>query len=106
MKLTAALWKKLPKGHIFKGKHRLVKPVTGLDIAAKLRDFEREEQNMFYLRHPYLTKEESYCHSKEQGRFEKWIRKWKLIQADKFSQHKPMSDHLMHLRSSDGWESY
>lgn len=36
-------------------KHRLVKPVTGLDVHKKLRDFQREEQNMFYLRHPYLT---------------------------------------------------
>jgi len=37
-------------------KHRLVKPVTGLDVHKKLRDLQREEQNMFYLRHPYLTK--------------------------------------------------
>jgi len=37
-------------------KHRLVKPVTGLDIHKKLRDLQREEQNMFYLRHSYLTK--------------------------------------------------
>lgn len=37
-------------------KHRLVKPVTGLDIHKKLRDFQREEQNMFYLRHSYLTR--------------------------------------------------
>lgn len=36
-------------------KHRLVKPVDGLDIHRKLRDFQREEQNMFYLRYPYLT---------------------------------------------------
>lgn len=36
-------------------KHRLVKKVTGLDIHSKLRDLQREEQNMFYLRHSYLT---------------------------------------------------
>ncbi|XP_050443246.1 uncharacterized protein LOC126847184 [Adelges cooleyi] len=106
MRVTDVLWKKLPRGHIFRGKNRLVKPVTGLDIAAKIRDFEQEEQNMFYLRYPYLTKEESFKHSKEQGRFEKWMRKWKVMQAEKFAKHKPMADHLMHLRSSDGWESY
>jgi len=37
-------------------KHRLVKPVTGLDLHKKHRDFQREEQNMFYLRHSYLTR--------------------------------------------------
>lgn len=36
-------------------KHRLVKPVTGIQVVKKIKDFEREEQNMFYLRHPYLT---------------------------------------------------
>lgn len=36
-------------------KHRLVKKVTGLDVQNKLRDLQREEQNMFYLRHSYLT---------------------------------------------------
>lgn len=36
-------------------KHRLVKPITGLDVHSKLRDFQREEQNMFLLRHSYLT---------------------------------------------------
>lgn len=36
-------------------KYRLVKPVTGLDVHNKIRDFKLEEQNMFYLRHPYLT---------------------------------------------------
>lgn len=37
-------------------KNRLVKPVTGLDVHNKIRDFKQEEQNMFYLRHPYLTR--------------------------------------------------
>jgi len=41
---------------IYYRKHRLVKPVTGLDVHQKLRDLQREEQNMFYLRHSYLTR--------------------------------------------------
>lgn len=36
-------------------KHRLVKPVTGLDMQKKLRDLKVQEENMFYLRHSYLT---------------------------------------------------
>jgi len=106
MRLTNVLWTKMPRGHIFKGKHRLVKPVTGLDVHEKLRDLQREEQNMFYLRHPYLTTKESFGHSKEQGRFEKWMTKWKKLHAQKFGQHKSIENHLVHLRSTDGWESY
>jgi len=53
-----------------------------------------------------LVQQESYGHSKEQGRFEKWMRKWKVLQAQKFGQHKSIDNHLIHLRSSDGWESY
>lgn len=45
----------MPNGHIFRGKDRLVKKVTP-DAVQKLRnEFEIEEKNMFYLRHPYLT---------------------------------------------------
>lgn len=57
MKLFQVLcrYRNNPKGNIFTGKYRLVKKVTFEDIQ-KLRDqFEIEEQNMFYLRHPYLT---------------------------------------------------
>lgn len=46
---------KLPNGHIFRGKYRLVKPVSNRSLETLRKDYEREEQNMFYLRHPYLT---------------------------------------------------
>lgn len=45
----------MPPGNIWIGKHRLSKPVTVADIAQLRREFEIEEQNMFYLRHSYLT---------------------------------------------------
>lgn len=57
MKLTQLLFRRnrLPNGHIFRGKDRLVKKVEPKHLRALERDFNIEEQNMFYLRHPYLT---------------------------------------------------
>lgn len=56
MRLAIALLRKrMPGGHVFRGKYRLVREVTGKDIAAKRIDYAIEEQNMFYLRHSFLT---------------------------------------------------
>lgn len=58
MRLSVILFhlkKKYPNGHIYRGKYRLVKPVFP-DVIEKMKnEFRIEEQNMFYLRHPYLT---------------------------------------------------
>ncbi|KAK6620605.1 hypothetical protein RUM43_010897 [Polyplax serrata] len=62
MRLTTVLcrWKKaLPGGNIWKGKHRLYKKVTPLHVAKKAIEFELEEENMFYLRNPYLSPEQA-----------------------------------------------
>lgn len=42
-------------GHIFRGKRRLVKPVSKRAMETLTREYERQEQIMFLLRHPYLT---------------------------------------------------
>lgn len=57
MKLSLVLFRRnqLPNGHIFRGKDRLVKKVEPVHLRRLRQDFEVEEQNMFYLRHPYLT---------------------------------------------------
>lgn len=52
---------KMPNGHIFRGKNRLVKQVTLGDIAKLRTQFEIEEKNMFYLRHAYLTPVSYIC---------------------------------------------
>lgn len=44
-----------PNGHMFRGKHRKVKPVVIEDLQKLRNQFEIEERNMFFLRHPYLT---------------------------------------------------
>lgn len=57
MKLTSILLRRnrLPNGHIFRGKDRLVKKVEPVHLRQLEQDFAVEEQNMFYLRHPYLS---------------------------------------------------
>lgn len=56
MRLFFALCrKKMPHGHIFRGKDRLVKPVELAHISKLQHDLEIEERNMFLLRHAYLT---------------------------------------------------
>lgn len=48
-------FKKTVPGHIFRGKRRLVKPVSRRAMDTLRREYEREEQVMLLLRHPYLT---------------------------------------------------
>lgn len=57
MRLTITLLRRnlMPNGHIFRGKDRLVKKVERKHLNKIQQDFAIEEQNMFYLRFPYLT---------------------------------------------------
>lgn len=56
MRLTIInFFKKSPNGHIFRGKHRLVKPVSNRSVRTLHREYELQEQNMIYLLNPYLT---------------------------------------------------
>lgn len=53
--IGALLRRKMPHGDIYRGKDRIVKPVTLRDITEMKNKFDIEEANMFYMRHPYLT---------------------------------------------------
>lgn len=56
MRLTLTLlFKRSVNGHIFRGKDRLVKQVTKQSMTTLIRDYEQQEENMLYLRHPYLS---------------------------------------------------
>lgn len=57
MRLSLVLFRRnrLPNGHIFRGKDRLVKKVEPKHLRTLQNNFAVEEQNMFYLRFPYLT---------------------------------------------------
>lgn len=57
MKLSLVLFRRnrLPNGHLFRGKDRLVKKVEPKHLRKLQQEFAIEEQNMLYLRYPYLT---------------------------------------------------
>lgn len=56
MQLTLInFFKSTVPGHIFRGKRRFVKPVSKRAMETLTREYERQEQIMFLLRHPYLT---------------------------------------------------
>lgn len=57
MRLTLMLMRRnlMPNGHIFRGKDRLVKKVELKHLRKIAGEFAIEEQNMFYLRYPYLS---------------------------------------------------
>lgn len=56
MRLTLInLFKDTVPGHIFRGKRRLIKPVSLKAMETLRHDYERQEKIMLLLRHPYLS---------------------------------------------------
>lgn len=86
-------------------KYRKVKKPTLQDLFKLKHDFEREEQNMLILRHPYLTVEQSRGHMKElENRREKFF---KLIMEErhkKFQKEITIAERLSHLRVTEAWD--
>lgn len=72
----------------------------------KLRnDFEREEQNMLLLRHPYLTIEQERNHMRTfQKSFSERLDIYKEAQREKFRRQISLADHLAHLRVTEAWD--
>ncbi|KAF6205283.1 hypothetical protein GE061_019452 [Apolygus lucorum] len=104
MRLTWPLFLyKRPKGHLFRGKYRFVKRVTKGAMESLKCEYEQEEQNMFYLRHPYLTREETKClREVEQKPF--WaVEKWNERNA-KFERKRTLADELSHLKVTQDWD--
>lgn len=68
-------------------------------------DFEREEQNMLILRHPYLTPEQSHGHKKavcnSSALFFDKIYKEK---EQKFSKQITFAERLSHLAYGEQWD--
>ncbi|CAK1541535.1 unnamed protein product [Leptosia nina] len=106
MKISIVLFRRnlLPNGHIFRGKDRLVKRVEPRHLRQLERDLEIEENNMFYLRHPYLTEAESFGHSKALGN--QLARKERLIDTSRriFKQDVTLYERLGHLRVKETWD--
>ncbi|XP_052869678.1 ribosomal protein 63, mitochondrial [Anopheles cruzii] len=104
MRLTVVnFFKKSVNGHIFRGKHRLVKRVTHSSMATLVREYEQTEANMKLLLHPYLTKEQSSGHAKELGKKEKIVAKWREEQL-KMKPHVTIAERLAHLDVKNVWD--
>ncbi|XP_015126207.1 ribosomal protein 63, mitochondrial [Diachasma alloeum] len=107
MRLTAILmhWKKKPSpGHVWRGKHRKVKDPSFFDLLTLRHDFQREERNMLFLRHPYLTNEQSHGHMKELKVPPNFRAMNQADRNKRFDKHFTWQDQLVHLRTTDRWE--
>ncbi|KAJ8926297.1 hypothetical protein NQ314_021356 [Rhamnusium bicolor] len=102
MRIFQALFrKKMPNGHIYRGKNRLVKVPTWEDLQKLRNEFEIEEQNMFYLRHSYLTP--SHGHAKALGKHEEGFIKV-LTRPKPFYDNVTIESRLAHLRVTECWD--
>ncbi|XP_034827671.1 large ribosomal subunit protein mL63 [Maniola hyperantus] len=106
MKLTLCLFRRnrLPNGHIFRGKDRLVRKVEPKHLRKLEQNFAIEEQNMFYLRHPYLTEEESYGHAKALGKHEARKKRFEETSRRMFKEDVTLYERLQHLRVKESWD--
>ncbi|XP_017850617.1 ribosomal protein 63, mitochondrial [Drosophila busckii] len=98
-------FKKTVPGHIFRGKRRLVKPVSKRSMETLTREYERQEHIMLLLRHPYLTLEQSSGHAKELQKREKLVAKWTTEQTlSKMKPHVTIEERLNQLKIKEAWD--
>ncbi|XP_030386623.1 ribosomal protein 63, mitochondrial [Scaptodrosophila lebanonensis] len=98
-------FKKTVPGHIFRGMRRLIKPVSKNAMESLKREYERQDQIMLLLRHPYLTVEESSGHAKELQKREKMVAKWTEAQTlSKLKPHVTIEERLNHLKVKETWD--
>ncbi|XP_032663889.1 uncharacterized protein LOC116840796 [Odontomachus brunneus] len=101
--LSAIKISRLP--YRFRGKYRIVKKPTMHDLLKMKIDFEREEQNMLILRHPYLTVEQSFGHKKAlSNKDEKAHIKQFEKAKQKFSKQITFTDRLFSLGYGEQWD--
>jgi len=98
-------FKRTVPGHIFRGKKRLVREVTRSAMNKLINDYERTENNMLLLRHPFITLEQSQGHAKDLMKREKKI-EFFLNNPIKppFKPHVRIEDRLIHLRVKEVWD--
>ncbi|XP_050499212.1 ribosomal protein 63, mitochondrial [Diabrotica virgifera virgifera] len=105
MRLFYALFRRrhMPNGNIYTGKHRIWKQPTIKDVLKLKIELEEEEKNMHYLRHPYLTLEQSSGHARALGKNEANYIKTKTKQKP-FYEKVTIESRLAHLRVKEGWD--
>ena len=77
------------------------------DLFKMKQDFEREEQNMLILRHPYLTLEQSYGYMKDmypESRKQNFLEKVRAENRQKFQKEITIVERLCHMRVTEAWD--
>ncbi|XP_042209310.1 ribosomal protein 63, mitochondrial-like [Homarus americanus] len=104
MRITLTLFRrKMPPGNIYGGKHRKTPKVTELETGNATKKLQVEEQNMFYLRHPYLTLDQSWGHAKALGKAKAFIRQ-KNVEQQKVMPNVTLEERYKNLRLTDVWD--
>lgn len=86
-------------------KYRKVKEPSMIDLCQMRKDFEREEQNMLILRHPYLTVEQSTGYMKDlENREKKFFEKLNEYRRADFQKNITIADRLSHMRVTEAWD--
>ncbi|XP_071560973.1 large ribosomal subunit protein mL63 [Temnothorax nylanderi] len=90
----------------YRGKYRKVKKPSMHDLLKMKQDFEREEQNMLILRHPYLTVEQSSGHMKDLigDRKDNFLKKIYGEKDAKFQREITIAERLCHMRVTEAWD--
>ncbi|XP_029160907.1 ribosomal protein 63, mitochondrial [Nylanderia fulva] len=88
----------------FRGKYRKVKKPSIHDLMDMKKDFEREEQNMLILRHPYLTIEQSHGHMKHIEKDKMFFDKFQESRKQEFEKTITIAERLAHLRVTEQWD--
>ncbi|XP_037779735.1 ribosomal protein 63, mitochondrial-like, partial [Penaeus monodon] len=84
-------------------KDRIVPKIKEGHLAGLKKRLQQEEENMFYLRHPYLTLDQSWGHAKELGKHEEWLNK-KNIERQKYKPDVTIEERYKTLRNTDVWD--
>lgn len=89
-------------GHMYRGKVRIVPPVTTKRKHEMWKQMLREEENIMYLSNPYLNEEQEKGYMEALGKEEFWH--YTLVKEKKFLENRRIEEHLSHLNVSRSWE--
>ncbi|XP_011497544.1 PREDICTED: ribosomal protein 63, mitochondrial [Ceratosolen solmsi marchali] len=105
MRLSALLYfGKKPHGIKYRGKYRVVREIKTSELRQLKAEYERTEKNMLYLRHPYLTIEQSFNHMSREDRNKSFWEKVRKPRDERFSNHVTLAERLINLKVKDAWE--
>ncbi|XP_012288087.1 uncharacterized protein LOC105703897 [Orussus abietinus] len=104
MRLTDILLRTRPHGYLYRGKYRIVKKVTLLDLLRLRFDYERQERNMLLLRHPYLTSSQSYGHMSDIRPKINVMDFYYAYRNNKYNKQITIAERLNHVKTKENWD--